>query len=207
MRLFITAIICFSLFITPLFSGEGGEKLFEKVEMDINRDNYILFEKESMILCDRNTDEYLMEITPDIELYVKSDKVYLNDYQQELVEKYYVAQHILFTKRNKIGAKGIRIGVNSAKLAAKAVSGAFMLLVSGFDEEEEMRFEQEMESEAENIEREAEKLEDTTEDYVDQIYVVNKLEKKLRKEIDILNEFDLSVDEGFDTYTIDSSND
>lgn len=207
MKLPILTLVCFIFVSAPLYSGEGENQKFDKVEMDINRDNYILFENESLVLCDRDNDEYLMEISPDIELYVRSHKISISEYQQELLEDYYIAQHILFTKRNKIGASGIRIGVASAKLAGKAVSGAFMLIVSGFDEEEEMEFEEEMEREAEKIEREAEKIEEHAEDYEDQVYVINKLQREIKKEIKILDEFDLSVDEDFDNFSIDANND
>ena len=203
MKLFTLTLICLSFVLAPLYSGEGGGEKFDKVEMDINRDNYILFENESLILCDRGNDEYLMEISREIELYVRSQKVSISEYQRELIEDYYVAQHILFTKRNKIGARGIRIGVKGAKLAAKAVSGAFMLIASGFDKREEMEFEEEMEREAEKIEREAEKIEEDAEDYEDQVYVINKLERKIRREIEILDEFDLSVDEDLNNFSIE----
>lgn len=197
MKVFITTLISFFFLSFPLYSGEGEDvkKIFDNVEMDINRDNYILFENESLILCNRKSDEYLMEITPDMELYVRSKKIQLSEYQNDLIEDYYIAQHIMFTKRNKIGAKGIRIGVKGAKLAVKAVGGAFVLFASGFDEEEEIRFEEEMERESEKIEEEAEKLEDDADDYEEQRYVINRLDRKIRKEIEILDDFDLSVDE------------
>ena len=56
MKLIILTTLCVSFFIVPLYSGEGDYVNLDKVEMDINHDNYILFEDESMILCDRRSD-------------------------------------------------------------------------------------------------------------------------------------------------------
>jgi len=188
----LVLILCFCLQF--VFADDGARQMFTHVEMNINNSNYVLFEDNSLIVCDRETDEYKAEITEDFELFVSGKKVPVNDYQRELVEEYYMAQYNLFSSRNIIGTKGIEIGIESASLAIKAVGGAFVLIATGFDEEAEEEFEKEMEDEAEKIERKAEELEKEADEYEHQIYVINKIERKINREIDELDEVDLYVD-------------
>ena len=167
------------------------------------KDNYILFEDNSLIVCDRYSDEYLAEISEDFELFIKGKMIKVNDYQQELLEEYYLAQYNLFSSRNIIGAKGIEIGMQGASLALKAVGGAFVLIVSGFDEEIEEDFEDKMDDEAEKIEEKAEELERHADEFENQIYVVNKIERKLSKEIEELDDIDLYVDKDSLSISVD----
>jgi hypothetical protein len=97
--------------------------------------------------------------------------------------------------RNSLAARGVKIGIASVKLAAKAVGGAVELIVSGFDEDVEQEFEEDMERESEKIEYVAENLEEEAEEYNDQVREVNRIERRLRDRVDELAYFDLSVDE------------
>lgn len=192
----INSILIFLLFAsTMLIADDGIKEKFEKIQMNINSENYLIFEDDALIICDRNTDEYLVEITPQFELYIRSKKITMDSDQQDLLEDYYYAQRTLFSKRNSIGAKGVKIGIQSAELAVKAVGGAITLVASGFDKETEKEFEEEMEREAEKIEYHAENLEEDANIAEDQIYKINQLERKIRVEVDALAEFDLSVDD------------
>ena len=66
---FIAFILCFCIQLG--FAEDGLKQTFTHVEMNINDDNYVLFEDNSLIVCDRYTDEYLLEISEDFDLYVK----------------------------------------------------------------------------------------------------------------------------------------
>ncbi|KAA3615025.1 MAG: hypothetical protein D8M58_11275 [Calditrichaeota bacterium] len=192
-----TILFLFCLIIIPgiMFAEDGMKAKFHDVQMNINDDNYIVFEDETLIICDRQSDKYLIEITPEIDLYIESNKVSLNSNQRSLLRDYYEAQQILFSKRNSIGAKSIHIGLEGVKLAATAVGGVVELALSGFDEEVEDEFEKEMEKKSEKIERQADRLEDDAEEFEYQVKQINRLNRKINREIDDLYYFDLSVDE------------
>ena len=89
--------------------------------MNINEQNYVIFDDESLIVCDRETDVYLVEITPDFDLYVETEKIEMDERQKGIVKDYYEAQYILFSTRNSIGAKGVQIGIEGVELAVTAV--------------------------------------------------------------------------------------
>ena len=195
MKIFTQIIFLLSFLVYHLSADDGNRQIFSHVEMNINNSNYVLFEDNSLIVCDRDTDEYLAEISEDYDLFVKGKKVDVNDNQRKLLEEYYEAQYELFSSRNLIGAKGIEIGMQSAGLALKAVGGAFVVMASGFDEEKSQEFEEAMEYEAEKIEDKANELEEHAENFENQILIVNRTERKIRKEIEALDRVDLYVDE------------
>jgi len=188
-------LISFFLLINIGFADDGMKEKFKNVHMNINNQNYIIFEDDNLIVCDRDTDKYLVEITSDNELYIRSEKIHLNRDQKELLQEYYEAQQILFSKRNSIGAKGLHIGMEGVKLAATAVGGVVELALSGFDEDVENEFEQEMETQAEKLEKHAESIEDDAEEFEYQVDQINRINRMLGREIDDLYYIDLSVDE------------
>jgi len=183
------------LLVNVSLADDGLKSEFKKFQMNINDENYIMFEDNSLVLCDRSTDEYLLEITEDSDLFIRSKKIRINSEQRDLIADYYEAQKTLFIKRNSIGAKGVEIGLASAKLAAKAVGGTIELIASGFDENVEAKFEQDMEREAKEIEYHADNIEDDADEYSEKIDEINSLERKIHRAIEELDEFDLSVDE------------
>lgn len=194
MKVFTFTVVILCCCFNQLFAEDGLTKTFKHVEMNINHDNYILFEDNSLVVCDRNTDEYLVEISEDFRLFVKGKEISTNQEQRDLLEDYYIAQYNLFSSRNIIGAKGVEIGIQSAKLAIKAVGGAFVLIASGFDDETSDDFEEAMEVESEKIEEAASELEEEADEYERYIYIVNKAEREMSYEIDELDRFDLYID-------------
>jgi hypothetical protein len=199
-----TKIVCLLFLLFQFgFSDDGTKQIFDHVEMNINSSNYILFEDNSLIVCDRYTDEYLAEITEDFELYVRGKEVEVSNRQRDLLEQYYMAQYNLFSSRNIIGTKGIEIGMQSAGLAIKAVGGAFVLIASGFDEQAGEDFEDEMEYESEKIEQKADELEREAEEFEYQIDIVNDVEWKIKREIKELDNIDLYVDEDALSISVD----
>ena len=187
-------IFWFLIITTFLFAEDGLKEKFTKVQMNINHDSYVIFEEECFVLCDRETDEYLVEITPETDLFIRSKKININSAERDLLTDYYLAQRTLFSRRNSIGAKGIKIGIESAKLAAKAVGGAIGLVVSGFDENVESDFEKEMQEESEKIEYHANNIERDAEEIDDSICEINDLEQKLCNSVSELRSFDLHVE-------------
>ncbi len=188
-------LFSFILIINFGYAEDGMKEKFEKIQMNINDYNYVIFEEEALIICDRETDEYQVEITSDSDLYIRSKKIDLNENQKGLLNEYYEAQYILFSKRNSIGAKSVHVGIEGVKLAVSAVGGVVELALSGFDEEVEDEFEQEMEAKSERLERKAEGIEEDAEEFEYQVGQINRIERKLSRDIDDLYEIDLSVDE------------
>lgn len=186
---FFIFIFCFCL-----HAEDGLEKKFAHVEMNINDDNYILFEDNSLVICDRYTDEYVVEISEDFDLFIRGKKIPVNKEQRKLLENYYIAQYNLFSSRNIIGAKGVEIGIQSAGLAIKAVGGAFVLMASGFDEDAEQEYQDGIELESKKIEEHAKRIEEEADEFERQVDLINHLEREISRKIDELDQIDLHVD-------------
>lgn len=195
--------ISFFILINFCFAKDGIEEKIKNIQMNINDQNYIIFEDKALIICDRDTDRYLVEITPESDLYISSKKIKLSSHQKRLLNEYYKAQHILFGKRNSIGIKGVYIGLESVKLAVAAVGGLVELALSGFDEEVENEFEREMETQSEKIEKQAEGIEEDAQEFEYQVVQINRIDRKLSRIIDDLGNIDLSVDEDMICINID----
>jgi len=184
-----------TLFINISLAGDGNSRNLDDVSMKINRFNYAIFEDGNLLICDRRSDDVLFEITEDYELVVEGKITELDWGQEELVEDYYRSFNRVFKKRDEIISKGVEVGIKGAQLGMKAVSGVFVLIASGFDEDAEREFEDEMEREAEKIEMRAEDLEKIANELEYQIYVINDIEGEMRREINQLDDFDLYLDE------------
>lgn len=181
--------------ITSLALAEDGlADRLKKMQMNMNEDHYLLFEDNSLIICDRQTDEYMIEITPEYELFIRSKKININNNQKELLGEYYKAQKELFDNRNELGAKGIRIGLASVKLAAHAVGGAIELVFSGFDEDKEKELEENIEREADKLEKHADGLESHADRIEELVKEINRLNYKLHDHIPELRKYDLYMD-------------
>lgn len=201
-RFYIFMMLFSILFVSFATADDGLSQTFDNTEMDINDDNYVLFEDGALIIGDRDNDQYLMEITRDNKLFVNGKRIKLTSSQKRITQRYYELFSELFTFRNRIGAKGLKIGMSGVKLAAKAVSGAFVVLASGGDEVVTEEFEEDMEREAERLEAEAEKIEDWAEDYELCVDRLNRFYRRNKTEIAAIDHIDLYVDTDSDNINI-----
>ena len=55
----VILFVCF--YFQCVIADDGKKQMFTHVEMNINNDNYILFEDNSLIVCDRYNDEYIVD--------------------------------------------------------------------------------------------------------------------------------------------------
>ncbi len=182
-------------FITAVRADDGIKQQIKKIQMNINADNYLLFEEGNLIICSRENDSYLMEVDEDGQLYVNAKKITLSPDEREILVRYYEKMYDIFDLRNNMGSKGVRVGIAGARLAVKAVGHAMEYVFSGFDEEVEKKMECELEQEAEKLEKSANGLEGQGDHLLEQVAAINRfIEKELVPNVPAVREIDLEVD-------------
>lgn len=144
----------------------------ENVEVDIEDDVLIL-------TCEYDRDLWI-EITPDHELYISGDRIYLNRYQRRLVGDYYDHFMEIIERAGEIGKEGAKIGLLAAK-------GVLKILVSDYDEGD---LEREIEEEAEELDIRAGRLEEMAEELEEVAEEFEDLHYTMKCEIDELNDLD-----------------
>jgi hypothetical protein len=102
-----------------------------------------------------------VEITDNGQLYINDEFVKLNRKQQKLVATYYDLTMDIVSQAKNLGHEGARIGIEGAKLGLKAVGGVFKMMFTSYDGDD---LDQDMEWEAERLERKAERLEEKAEE-------------------------------------------
>ncbi len=98
----------------------------ENFEVDIEDDVLIL-------TCEYDRDLWI-EITPDHELYISGNRIYLNRYQRRLVGDYYDHFMEIIERAREIGEEGVKIGLEGAKIGFLAARGVLKMFVSDYDE-------------------------------------------------------------------------
>lgn len=151
----------------------------ENVEVDIEDDFLIL-------TCEYDRDLWI-EITPDHELYISGDRIYLNRYQRRLVGDYYDHFIEIIERAREIGKEGAKIGLEGAKIGLLAARGALKMLVTDYDESD---LEREIEDEAEELEIRAGELEEMAEELEEVAEEFEDLHFTMKSEIDELNDLD-----------------
>jgi len=121
-----------------------------------------------------------VEITETYELYVDDERVTLDADQQALVKDFHVQSMEILDLAKVLGWEGAKIGVEGARLGAKAVGCLFKLILPGYDTDD---FENEIEQEADKIEAKAEKLEEKAEAIEDLADELDDLARDMRSDI------------------------
>ena len=153
----------------------------ENIEVDIENDVIIL-------TCEYDHDLFV-EITPDYELYISGNHIYLDRYQRKLVRDYYNHFMEIMERAKEIGLEGAKIGVEGAKIGLLAAKGAMKMLVSDYDQDD---FEREIEEKAEELEGRSEELEelaDELEEFADEFEELHNTMKSEINELDNLDWF------------------
>ncbi len=151
----------------------------ENVEVDIEDDVLIL-------TCEYDRDLWI-EISPDRELYISGDRIYLNRYQRRLVGDYYDHFMEIIERAGEIGKEGAKIGLKGARIGLLAARGALKMLVTDYDESD---LEREIEDEAEELEIRAGELEEMAEELEEVAEEFEDLHFTMKSEIDELNDLD-----------------
>lgn len=177
--LFISLFLVSSLFaakVDKVFKSHHHRcDCLENVEVDIEDDILIL-------TCEYDRDLWV-EITPDHELYISGDRIYLNRYQRRLVGYYYDHFMEIIERAREIGKEGAKIGLEGAKIGLLAAKGVLKILVSDYDEDDLKR---EIENEAEELEIRAGELEEMAEELEEVAEKFEDLHFTMKSEIDEL---------------------
>ncbi|HHM02608.1 MAG TPA: hypothetical protein ENJ15_06305 [Caldithrix abyssi] len=158
-KIYLPWLILLAGLLFAVQADDGIKQKIKKIQMNINADNYLLFEEGNLVICSRENDSYLMEVDEEGNLYLSAKKVDISSEEQEYLRGYYNKMYEIYDLRNSMGSKGVRVGLAGARLAAKAVGHAVEYVFSGFDEEVEKKMECELEQEAEKLEESANGLE------------------------------------------------
>ena len=102
-----------------------------------------------------------VEFTEEGQLYVNDELIKLDRAQQRLVATYYDLTTDIVSRAKNVGQEGARVGMEGAKLALKVVGGVVKMAFTSYDGDD---LEQDVEWEAERLERRAERLEEKAED-------------------------------------------
>ena len=154
-----------------------GNHVFERDDrtwFDFDDGSIIVTHKE------RGEPRSTVEITDSYELYIDDERISLDADQQDLVRDFHVRSVEIVDFAKVIGWEGAKIGIDGAKLGAKAVGCLFKLLLPGYDTDD---FEDEIEYEAEKIEAKAERLEEKAEVIEDMADELEDLARDMRHDI------------------------
>jgi hypothetical protein len=119
-----------------------------------------------------------VEFTEDGHLYINDEFVKLDREQQRLVATYYELTMDIVSQAKNLGHEGARVGIEGAKLGLKAVGGVFKMMFTSYDGDD---LDQDMEWEAERLERKAKRLEEKAED-------IEELAEDLERIVEEMNE-------------------
>lgn len=135
-------------------------------------------------------DDYIrgrVEITDTFELYVDGDKIKTNKQEKKLLEDYFELSQDVVIQAKRIGYEGAKVGVEGAKLGVKAMAGVLKMLSPNYSSDD---LERDMEREAEKIEKKAEHLEEKAEVIEDIVDDLNRVHRKLRRKVKVLNKLE-----------------
>ncbi|RMH60839.1 MAG: hypothetical protein D6677_13010 [Calditrichaeota bacterium] len=188
-------IVAAGLF-AALHADDGIQHKLMKMQMNINPDNYVVFEDSSLVVCSRTNDAYLMEVEPDGTLFIQAKPVRLGNRQTKVLKAYYDLMREIYETRNALGHKGIKLGMAGAKLALRAVGKAVDLILSGFDEEVSRDMEDELQEKADKLKEEANGLEEKGQRFESLVDDINTfIEHRLYPQVSQVKAFDLLLDE------------
>ena len=196
-------IIFSLLFVFQIvLADDGMSEKFNKIQMNINNENYILFEDSSLILASRDNDIYLVEISPQAALFIHGEKVQTSQTQKIILKKYYQSMYTTFRTRNRIGGKAVKVGLAGAKLAVKAIGGLVDYVLSGFDDQVMKDYEKKMADESDKIDVQADRIDAMGEKYKKFREANNKIVVEIRDKVPQLDPFRLEIDEDGDDINI-----
>lgn len=186
-RIFIPLLIL--IFIASSLTAAKVDKVFKNNNRHSNCLDNIEVEIENDVLiftCEYDHDLYV-EITPDHELYISGEHIYLDRHQQRLVGNYYDHFMEIMERAEEIGVEGAKIGVEGAKIGLLAAKNAMKMLLCDYDQDD---FEREIEEETEELESRSEALEDLADELEETADEFEELHCTMKNDIDELNDLD-----------------
>jgi len=139
----------------------------------------------SLFISHRGHRHDRVEITEDGRLYINDESVDLNRKQQRLVATYYELTMDIVSQAKDLGHEGARVGIEGAKLGLKAVGGVFKMMFTSYDGDD---LDQDMEWEAERLERKAKRLEEKAEDIEELAEDLERIVEEMKETIPEIGE-------------------
>ena len=139
----------------------------------------------SIFISHRGLRHDRVEITEEGQLYINDELVKLDKEQQGLIATYYDLTTDIVSQAKNVGQEGAKVGMEGAKLALKAVGGVFKMAFTSYDGDD---LEQDVEWEAERLERRAERLEEKAEDIEELAEDLERIAEEMNETIPELRE-------------------
>jgi hypothetical protein len=139
----------------------------------------------SIFISHRGLRHDRVEITEKGQLYINDELIKLGREQQGLVATYYDLTTDIVSRAKNVGQEGARVGMEGAKLALKAVGGVLKMAFTSYDGDD---LEQDVEWEAEKLERRAERLEEKAEDIEEVAEDLERVAEEMNETIPELRE-------------------
>jgi hypothetical protein len=189
MNIRIIIPLLFILFSASSLFATNTDKVYKNKHNHYNclEDVDIDIEDDVLILTCQYDRELWIEITPDHELYISGDRIYLTRYQRRLVGDYYDHFMEIMERAKEIGKEGAKIGIEGAKVGLLAAKGAMKMILSDYDKDD---FEREIEEETEELEIRTDKLEEMADELEDVAEEFEDIHYTMKSEIDELNNLD-----------------
>ena len=176
----VPVLVLLALLVSPV-SADGHQDCDFSV-MDLNKWHMdgVKYEIEdgSIFISHHGLRHDRVEITEDGQLYINDGFVKLDREQQRLVGTYYDLTMDIVSQAKDLGHEGARVGIEGAKLGLKAVGGVFKMMFTSYDGDD---LDQDMEWEAERLEKKAERLEEKAED-------IEELAEELERTVEGMDE-------------------
>ena len=139
----------------------------------------------SLFISHRGHRHDRVEMTEDGRLYINDESVDLNRKQQRLVATYYELTMDIVSQAKDLGHEGARVGIEGAKLGLKAVGGVFKMMFTSYDGDD---LDQDMEWEAERLERKAKRLEEKAKDIEELAEDLERIVEEMKETIPEIGE-------------------
>jgi len=160
---FVPVLALLVLLVSPVSTDGHEDCQFSVMDLNKWRMDGVKYEIEdgSIFISHHGLRHDRVEITEDGQLHINDEFVELDREQQRLVATYYDLTMDIVSQAKNVGQEGAGVGIEGAKLGLKAVGGVFKMMFTSYDGDD---LDQDMEWEADKLERRAERLEEKAED-------------------------------------------
>jgi hypothetical protein len=188
-KFFVLVFALLALLVSPMNAEEHQDCSFSLRHLNKWHMDGVTYEIEdgSIFISHDGLRHDRVEITRDGQLYVNDELIKLDRKQQRLASAYYDLTMDIVNQAKSLGHEGARVGIEGAKLGLKAVGGVFKMMFTSYNGDD---LDEDMEWEAEILERKAERLEEQAEDIEDLAEELEWTVEEMRETIPELRELD-----------------
>jgi hypothetical protein len=181
----ITCLFLFSILTAAVDHGIKSEH--QKYHFECWENFNINVKGSDVVINHYGSDNCVIEITRDGELFIDGEKVKTDRKSRKLLENYNQQMRSLISSAEKIGCEAMKIGGKGAQLGLEAVSGILEVMCTDLEMED---LEYQLEKKADKIERQAKKLEDKAEELEAQAAELEDVHEQLKSRISELDRLD-----------------